>query len=103
MANSDRKRRILDHVIQSADGLKFLNTNLKSAAPEPETLPLPIVEPPPIAPAPVSITKVSSEERKRRILNHVTQSSGEFGSFSLDPSESEKKRVLEHLRKSVEP
>jgi hypothetical protein len=102
MATSDRKRRILDHVIQSADGLKFLNTNLKSAAPEPET-PLPIVEPPPIAPPPVSITKVSSEERKRRILNHVTQSSGEFGSFSLDPSESEKKRVLEHLRKSVEP
>jgi hypothetical protein len=101
MATSDRKRRILDHVIQSADGLKFLNTNLKSAAPEPET-PLPIVEPPPIAPPPVSITKVSSEERKRRILNHVTQSSGEFGSFSLDPSESEKKRVLEHLRKSVE-
>jgi hypothetical protein len=102
MATSDRKRRILDHVIQSADGLKFLNTNLKSAAPEPET-PLPIVELPPIAPPPVSITKVSSEERKRRILNHVTQSSGEFGSFSLDPSESEKKRVLEHLRKSVEP
>jgi hypothetical protein len=102
MATSDRKRRILDHVIQSADGLKFLNTNLKSAAPEPET-PLPIVEPPPIAPPPVSITKVSSEERKRRILNHITQSSGEFGSFSLDPSESEKKRVLEHLRKSVEP
>jgi hypothetical protein len=102
MATSDRKRRILDHVIQSADGLKFLNTNLKSAAPEPET-PLPIVEPPPIAPPPVSITKVSSEERKRRILNHVTQSSGEFGSFSLNPSESEKKRVLEHLRKSVEP
>jgi hypothetical protein len=101
MATSDRKRRILDHVIQSADGLKFLNTNLKSAAPEPET-PLPIVELPPIAPPPVSITKVSSEERKRRILNHVTQSSGEFGSFSLDPSESEKKRVLEHLRKSVE-
>ena len=102
MANSDRKRRILDHVTQSADGLKFLNTNLKSAAPEPETPP-PIVEPPPIAPPPVSITKVSSEERKRRILNHVTQSSGEFGSFSLDPSESEKKRVLEHLRKSVDP
>ena len=102
MANSDRKRRILDHVNQSADGLKFLNTNLKSAAPEPETPP-PIVEPPPIAPPPVSITNVSSEERKRRILNHVTQSSGEFGSFSLDPSESEKKRVLEHIRKSVEP
>lgn len=102
MANNDRKRRILAHIAQSADGLKFLTANFNPPSPEPAILPPPLVEATPIAPPSLPKTKVSNEERKRRILNHASQSSGNFGVFSLQTPESEKKRVLEHIQKSLD-
>ena len=98
-SNTDRKRRILEHLNKSSDTLKL--TPLKSA------LKTEIEEVPPVTPDRVpelisepSVTKSKIEDRKRRILSHVSQSSGEFGSFSLS-NESEKKQIQEHLRKSL--
>ena len=98
-SNTDRKRRILEHLNKSSDILKL--NPLKSA------LKTEIEEVPPVTPDRVpelvsepSVTKSKIEDRKRRILSNVNQSSGEFGSFSLS-NESEKKQIQEHLRKSL--
>lgn len=98
-SSADRKRRILEHLNKSSDTLKLTpkTTSIKTEAEE-----IPIVTPdrvPELMPEP-SVTKSKIEDRKRRILSHVSQSSGEFGSFSLS-NESEKKQIQEHLRKSL--
>jgi hypothetical protein len=96
-SNADRKRRILEHLNKSSDTLKLISpkTIIKTETEE-------IVPTPPVPePVPqVSVTKSKTEDRKRKILSHVKQSSGEFGSFSLS-NESEKKQIQEHLRKSL--
>jgi len=94
--NADRRRRILEHLKKSSDTLKLdpqktiVKTEIEELPPDrvPELIPEP------------SVTKSKIEDRKRRILSHVSQSSGEFGSFSLS-NESEKKQIQEHLRKSL--
>ncbi|PZV22792.1 MAG: hypothetical protein DCF12_20145 [Snowella sp.] len=98
-SNADRKRRILEHLNKSSDTLKLVSpkTIIKTETEEIlPTLPVPVPEPVPQ----VSVTKSKTEDRKRKILSHVKQSSGEFGSFSLS-KEAEKKQIQEHLRKSL--
>ncbi|BFM38436.1 hypothetical protein [Synechocystis sp. LKSZ1] len=106
MSSSDRKRRILDHVAKSSSGSQFLTPKVtpKTAVDLPRVEPMP--SPEPVAPAPVVMSspaladKPSQEERKRKIMNHVSQSSGDFGSFSLSEP-AQKKQILEHIRKSI--
>lgn len=98
-SNADRKRRILEHLNKSSDTLKLISpkTIIKTETEEIfPTAPVPVPEPVPQ----VSVTKSKTEDRKRKILSHVKQSSGEFGSFSLS-KEAEKKQIQEHLRKSL--
>ncbi|MEB3123006.1 MAG: hypothetical protein VKL41_17520 [Snowella sp.] len=98
-SNADRKRRILEHLNKSSDTLKLVSpkTIIKTETEEIfPTPPVPVPEPVPQ----VSVTKSKTEDRKRKILSHVKQSSGEFGSFSLS-KEAEKKQIQEHLRKSL--
>lgn len=106
MSSSDRKRRILDHLAKSSSGSQFLipKAAAKLTAELPRVEPVPAPEP--VAPAPAVISspalvdKPSQEERKRRIINHLSQSSGDFGSFSLSEP-TQKKQILEHIRKSI--
>jgi hypothetical protein len=100
-SNADRKRRILEHLNKSSDTLKLVSpkTIIKTETEEIfPTAPVPVPEPVPVPQ--VSVTKSKTEDRKRKILSHVKQSSGEFGSFSLS-KEAEKKQIQEHLRKSL--
>jgi hypothetical protein len=97
-SNADRKQRILEHVKKSSDSLK-LTVQKSSLSTEAEEIPAVTPDRVPELPEP-SVTKSKIEDRKRRILNHVSQSSGEFGSFSLS-NESERKQIQEHLRKSL--
>jgi hypothetical protein len=99
MAADDRKRRIMSHLAQSSDGMKYIsptkNTQSKSTTPAiPDPLPKVTPEPTPIAP------RVKAGDRKRRIMDHVNQSSANFGNFSLDEKE-HKRQVMEHVRKSL--
>ena len=98
-SNADRKRRILEHLNKSSDTLKLIPQKTVIKTEIEEILPTPPVLVPEPAPQ-VSVTKSKTEDRKRKILSHVKQSSGEFGSFSLS-NESEKKQIQEHLRKSL--
>jgi hypothetical protein len=96
-SNADRKRQILEHLNKSSDTLKLVSPKTIIKTETEEILPtLPVPEPVPQ----VSVTKSKTEDRKRKILSHVKQSSGEFGSFSLS-KEAEKKQIQEHLRKSL--
>ena len=102
MSSADRKRRILDHLNKSVEKSEFLTPNppkpatteLSSFGTEdikvPEPIPAPVVEPPPSR----------QTDRKRQVMTHVNQSSGDFGDFSLS-SEADKKKVLNHIRKSL--
>lgn len=101
MANSDRKRKVLDHLAKSVEQSTFLTpktgkavnppmTEPMSPAPEPVTPPPPIVEVPPSAQA----------DRKRRIMAHIRQSNGDFSDFSA-AANANKKKTLDHVRKSL--
>jgi hypothetical protein len=98
-SNADRKRRILEHLNKSSDTLKLVSPKTIIKTETEEILPTPPVPVPEPGPQ-VSVTKSKTEDRKRKILSHVKQSSGEFGSFSLS-KEAEKKQIQEHLRKSL--
>jgi len=98
-SNADRKRQILEHLKKSSDTLKLIPQKTIIKTETEEILPVPVVSIPEPVPQP-SVTKSKTEDRKRRILSHVNQSSGEFGSFSLS-KEAEKKQIQEHLRKSL--
>ncbi|MFN9173944.1 MAG: hypothetical protein ACK58N_05370 [Synechocystis sp.] len=100
MSSADRKRKILDHLNKRVEKSEFLTPKTaKPSSPEPSSLgteeiklpePMPVVEPPPSR----------QVDRKRRVMTHVNQSSGDFGDFSLS-SETGKKKVLDHIRKSL--
>lgn len=98
MAVDDRKRRIMEHLAMSSDGMKFLSpkkspvTPATSAPPPPPPIPTP-------APAPVPST-AKAGDRKKRIMDHIARSSVDFGDFSLDEKE-RKMQIIEHLRKSI--
>lgn len=97
MAADDRKRRIVEHLKRSTDGMQYI-TPKKSTQPTPTPSPLPTPEPQPTqTPTPTPPTR---NERKRRILAHVQSSSGDFGDFSLS-SDQRKKQIEDHIRKSL--
>lgn len=103
MSSADRKRKVLDHLNKSVEKSEFLTpksakaVSLESPRIEPDVI-NPLPEP---APTPVVETAASRQaDRKRRVMTHVTQSSGDFGDFSLT-SEAGKKKVLDHIRKSL--
>jgi hypothetical protein len=97
MATSERKRKILEHLAKSIDKSSLLIPQSPPLSqPEPE-----IVVKPPEPERPILITpKLSPAERKRRVLSHVQESSGNFGNFELKTPLS-KQQKMEHIRKSL--
>ncbi len=95
MAINDRKKRILEHLKQSTDGTQYISEQKTSkTVPPPVTTPDPTPDPTPV-PQPVI-----KEDRKQKIMSHVNRSSSNFGTFSLK-DDSKKKKVEEHIRKSL--
>ena len=109
MAINDRKKRILEHLKQSTDGTEYISEKKTSktttspvtaseAAPEVPssavTTPKPTPETPPVS------KPVLKENRKQKIMSHVNSSSRNFGTFSLK-DEGKKKKIEEHIRKSL--
>ncbi|MDJ0842871.1 hypothetical protein [Crocosphaera sp.] len=92
---NDRKKRILEHLKQSTDGTQYIAAKKTS---EPVPPPPPTPEPTP-EPKPVSKPTLK-QDRKQKIMGHVNRSSENFGSFSLK-DDSKKKKIEEHIRKSL--
>ncbi len=87
MAADDRKKRIMEHLARSSDNMKFVSP--KKAINPP---------PPPISPIPPSQpTPAKVDDRKTRIKEHLSRSSGDFDKLSLS-SEQRKKRIQDHIR-----
>ncbi|MEA5533715.1 hypothetical protein [Crocosphaera sp. XPORK-15E] len=90
MAVDDRKKRILEHLKQSTDGMQYVapkQTSEPSGTPSPTPIPQP-------TPTPLG------NDRKQRIMTHVNSSSGDFGKFSLT-DDKRKKKIEDHIRKSL--
>lgn len=102
MSSADRKRKILDHLNKSVEKSEFLTPKTaKPSSPEPPSLGTDAIKLPEPEPMPVVELAPSRQvDRKRRVMTHVNQSSGDFGDFSLS-SETGKKKVLDHIRKSL--
>lgn len=101
MPPDDRKKRILDHLAKSTDGVKFgtAKTTSKSKPSTPSIERIISVElpPPPPIPQPVVPSPPFKGNRKKQVMNHVKLSSGDFGDFSLT-SEKRKQKITQHLR-----
>lgn len=99
MASDDRKRRILNHLSKSIDGVSYTTEKPTSrTASEPLSSSQPVTpEPSPLPPPP---KMDNPQERKRKVMNHVKLSSDSFGDFSMTPQNSPQK-IQEHLRKSL--
>ena len=105
MTINERKKRILEHLKQSTDGTEYISvkkTSNTQASPITtlEETPEIVASPEPIRksePVPKPIVK---EDRKQKIMSHVNSSSGNFGTFSLK-DDSKKKKIEEHIRKSL--
>ncbi|ACK68784.1 conserved hypothetical protein [Gloeothece citriformis PCC 7424] len=103
MATDDRKKRILDHLAKSADGVKFGTPRTPSKSQSSDSLidstpSVDLPSPPPI-PQPVVSPTPSKESRKRRVMDHVKMSSVNFKDYSVD-TEKRKQKISDHLRKS---
>ncbi|MDJ0658887.1 MAG: hypothetical protein QNJ42_05290 [Crocosphaera sp.] len=92
---NDRKKRILEHLKQSTNGTQYIAPN-KTSEPTPPPTPIPEAKP---EPKPVSKPSLKGD-RKQKIMGHVNRSSESFGSFSLK-DDSKKKKIEEHIRKSL--
>jgi hypothetical protein len=98
MAADDRKKRIMEHLALSSDSMKSISPK-KTSEPAAST--------PPPPPKPTQTTEFSSSsapkakasDRKRKIMDHVSRSSKDFGNFSLDEKE-RKSQIIEHVRKT---
>ncbi|MFN5515053.1 MAG: hypothetical protein ACK5CA_09975 [Cyanobacteriota bacterium] len=98
MPSPDRKQKILDHLNRSVEKAAYLAPSAKAAPVEKPAVPaLEIPAPPP--PSPVA-PQLTAQERRRQILSHVRESSGNFGDFSLQ-SPGAKTQKMEHIRKSL--
>ncbi|ACB52654.1 unknown [Crocosphaera subtropica ATCC 51142] len=92
---NDRKKRILEHLKQSTNGTQYISPkNTSNPTPTPPPTPEPIPEPKPVS------KPTLKEDRKQKIMAHVNTSSQNFGSFSLK-DDSKKKKIEEHIRKSL--
>ncbi|MEB3175007.1 MAG: hypothetical protein VKN60_07465 [Cyanobacteriota bacterium] len=98
MPSPDRKQKILDHLNQSVEKATYLPRSAKAAPAEKPVVPAPEVPAPP--PPPPVAPQLTAQERRRQILSHVRDSSGNFGDFSLE-SPGAKNKKMEHIRKSL--
>ncbi len=98
MAIDDRKKRILDHIAKSSQGIKFSVTKTTTkSSPPPNPVSETVTPVPPPQPEPPPPPKTISQ--KRQVMAHVRMSSGDFGDFSLS-SDKRKQQIREHIRKS---
>lgn len=105
MSSRDRQRRILDHLAKSANGFNYVESPrdqpslAERSIPTPEQIPEPMPEP---TPEPTPVPSISAEEeRKRRIMSHVQQSSESIPDFSAS-DKTRQKRIQDHLKKSLD-
>jgi hypothetical protein len=98
MINGDRKKRILEHISRSSE-LNLAPSPKTSKSPTSEKANTPEVTSP--TPEISPMTENPPQQRKREIMSHLNRSSADFASFSLS-SESRKKQIQEHIRKSID-
>ncbi|MEG3438855.1 hypothetical protein V0288_17135 [Pannus brasiliensis CCIBt3594] len=97
MATDDRKRRILDHLSQSSGGAGYLPKKPFASA-EPASVPTEPVVP---APAPVPSPTPKAQDRKRRVMDHLSLSSQDFNDLVSKSEEDRRKRkIMDHIRES---
>jgi hypothetical protein len=97
--SGDRKKQILEHLKNSSE-LNLISSPKKTKSTPVETSPLPEISPPVTEnPAPSAETSVPPTSKKD-VMTHLNRSSANFGSFNLS-SESRKKQIEEHIRKSI--
>jgi hypothetical protein len=90
MASRDRKRQIFDHLAKSIEGTGYIKPDTATPTPAPE----------PVAPLPPEPTVSTAESRKRQMMSHLQQSSGNFGDFSLT-DKTQQQRIKDHIKKSL--
>jgi hypothetical protein len=121
MAAGDRKKKILEHLAQSTNGIRYdfsrkkAKSSISPTPSQPVEIPTPssplgesststpALASPTISTATISnpsFTPLTKRDRKRQVMNHVKSSSGDFGDFSLNP-EQRKRQIIEHVRKSL--
>lgn len=99
--SNDRKQRIMQHLGLTSD-IKFKPSSRNSESSQKSEPPVPKPEPTPppveIQPA-VKVQPTTAENRKQRIMQHVSQSSKNFN-FSSRNEEERKQQVQAHIRKT---
>jgi hypothetical protein len=105
MKADERKKRIMEHLARSSEGLKFLSPKQGLEAPFSEVSPRLNArsEPTPVPdPTPPPTTPPQAGERERQIMNHVNRTTnGEIGQFFRN-KEQRIKQIQAHVRKSQE-
>jgi hypothetical protein len=97
MATDDRKRRILDHLSQSSRNADYIPKKPFAGIEPAPLLPEPVAP----TPVPAAAPKVKAKDRKRRIMEHLSMSSKEFGEIvSTSDEEKRKRKIQEHIRES---
>lgn len=99
--SNDRKQRIMQHLGLTTDiQFKRASRNSESSRnPEPP-VPKPVPTPPPVEiQPPVKIQPTTAENRKQRIMQHLSQSGTNFN-LSFRDKEQRKAQVQAHIRKS---
>lgn len=99
--SNDRKQRIMQHLgLTSNIEFKRSSPNSESSRKAEPSVPKPEPTPPPVQiQPPVKIQPTTAENRKQRIMQHLSQSSKNFNLSSLD-EEQRKQQVQAHIRKT---
>lgn len=93
--SNDRKQRIMQHLGLTSN-IQFKRSSRNS---EP-SVPKPVPTPPPVTiQAPIQTQPTTAEDRKQRIMQHLSQSGTSFNLSSRD-EEQRKQQVQAHIRKS---
>jgi hypothetical protein len=95
MATDDRKRRILDHLSRSSSGADYVPKKPASSIEPVPVIPEPVISTPPPSPT------LKAQDRKRRVMDHLSMSSQKFGELvSTADEEKRKRQIQEHIRES---
>ncbi|MCJ8279965.1 MAG: hypothetical protein MJK14_08615 [Rivularia sp. ALOHA_DT_140] len=99
--SDDRKKRIMEHLgLTSNIEFKSSSKNSQSSASKPKPTPTPVRTPPPVKIQPsIKTQPTSAENRKQRIMQHLSQSSKNFNPSVVD-EQLRKQQVQAHIRKT---
>jgi hypothetical protein len=95
MATNDRKRRILDHLSRSSSGADYVPKKPASSIEPTPVIPEPVIPTPP----PVLTPTLKAQDRKRRVMDHLSMSSQKFGELvSKSDEEKRQRQIRDHIR-----